>query len=196
MHTSVFKLVWASLACIQVKFLYLHHKGRVLIILACILGLIDFIRALSYFCDFLSIVSPILLSYLNFEVKCMICKFICEFTMLWNASLSCYASFLWCNMQVYHVMQVFYDVICKFIMLCYASLICKLSYDMQVMLCKFGMLIWFMLSCYASLSWVYEHKASSFMPKVAFWQHVSYHISYDNLHVRLNANLWPFLHVI
>ena len=137
-------------------------------------------------CVFISIVSPILLSYLNSKVKCMICKFamICKFTMMWYASSSSY------------VMQVWYascHMICK---LCYASLICKLSYDMQVMLCKFGMLIWFMLSCYASLSWAYEHKASSFMPKVAFWQHVSCHISYDNLHVRLNANLWPCLHVI
>ena len=128
---------------------------------------------------------------------------LCKFDMLWYASLSCYV------MQVCHVM------ICKFTMLCYASLPCydmqvyhvmlckfamlwyaSLPYDMQVMLCKFGLIIWLMLSCYASLSWAYEHKASSFMLKVAFWQHVSYHISYDNLHVRLNANLWPFLHVI
>ena len=118
----------------------------------------------------------------------MICKFImlCKFVMLWYASLSCYASLPCYDMQVYHVM------LCKFAMLWYASL----PYDMQVMLCKFGLIILFMLSCYASLSWVYEHKASSFMPKVAFWQYVSYHISYDNLHVRLNANLWPFLHVI
>jgi len=105
----------------------------------------------------------------------MICKFImlCKFAMLWYASSSC------------HVMQVYHVMLCKYAMLWYAS-----------MLCKFGMIILFMLSCYASLSWVYEHKASSFMLKVAFWQHVSYHISYDNLHVRLNANLWPFLHVI
>ena len=124
----------------------------------------------------------------------MICKFamICKFTM------SCYASLICYDMQVYHVM------LCKFAMLWYASLSCyvmqvwyaSLSYDMQVMLCKFGLNTLFILSCYASLSWVYEHKASSFMLKVAFWQHVSYHISYDNLHVRLNANLWPFLHVI
>ena len=105
---------------------------------------------------------------------------ICKFTMLCFASLSCY------DMQVYHVM------LCKFAMLWYASL----PYDMQVMLCKFGLIILLMLSCYASLSWVYELKASSFMLKVAFWQHVSYHISYDNLHVRLNANLWQLLHVI
>ena len=129
---------------------------------------------------------------------------ICKFIMLCYASLPCY------DMQVYHVM------LCKFAMLWYASLYASLScYDMQVyhvMLCKFdmqvchmicklcyaslGLIILFMLSCYASLSWVYEHKASSFMLKVAFWQHVGYHISYDNLHVRLNANLWPFLHVI
>ena len=109
---------------------------------------------------------------------------LCKFDMLWYASLSCYV------MQVCHVM------ICKFIMLCYASLICKFVIWYASMLCKFGMIILFMLSCYASLSWVYELKASSFMLKVAFWQHVSYHIPYDNLHVRLNANLWPFLHVI
>ena len=140
---------------------------------------------------------------------------LCKFDMLWYASLSCYvmqvchvmickftmlcyASFPCYDMQVYHVM------LCKFAMLWYASLSCYVmqvwyassSYDMQVMLCKFGMIIWFMLSCYASLSWVYEHKASSFMAKVAFWQHVSYHISYGNLHVRLNASLWTFLHVI
>ena len=105
------------------------------------------------------------------------------------------------DMQVCHVMT------CKFIMLCYASLPCYdmqvyhvilCKFDMQVchMICKFGLILLFMLSCYANLSWVYELKASSFMLKVAFWQHVSYHISYDNLHVRLNANLWPFLHVI
>ena len=134
MHTSVFKLVWASLACIQVKFLYLHHKERVLIILAqgfCLhFGFIWFHKGFG-------IVSPILLSYLNSKVKCMICKFI----MLWYASL--YASLSCCDMQVY--MQV-----------------------CQVMLCKFGLNILFMLSCYASLFWVYEHKALSFMPKVAF----------------------------
>ena len=110
---------------------------------------------------------------------------LCRFDMLWYASLPCYV------MQVCHVM------ICKFIMLCYASFLC---YDMQVchMICKlcYASLGWSFCSCYASLSWVYELKASSFMLKVAFWQHVSYHIPYDNLHVRLNANLWPFLHVI
>ena len=117
---------------------------------------------------------------------------LCKFDMLWYACLPCY------DMQVYHVM------LCKFAMLWYASLSCyvmqvwyaSLSYDMQVMLCKFGLILLFMLSCYASLSWVYELKASSFMLKVAFWQHVSYHIPYDNLHVRLNANLWQLLHVI
>ena len=107
-------------------------------------------------------------------------------------------------------MQVYYDVLCKSIMLCMQVcyvMICKLPcYVMQVCyvmicklpcyVCKFGLIILLMLSCYASLSWVYEPKASSFMLKVAFWQHISYHISYDNLHVRLNANLWPFLHVI
>ena len=87
------------------------------------------------------------------------------------------------------------NVICKSIMLCMQVcyvMICKLP----CYVCKFGLIISLMLSCYASLSWVYEPKASSFMLKVAFWQHVGYHISYDNLHVRLNANLWPFLHVI
>ena len=147
MHTSVFKLVWVSLACIQVKFPYLHHKARVLIILAqgffywsLHFGFIwlhkGFVSIYIYFCVFISIVSPFLLSYLNSKVNewCKLCLII---------------------------------MVCKFTMMCYASLSC---YVMQV----------------------YEHKASSFMLKVAFWQHVSYHISYDNLHVRLNANLWPF----
>ena len=123
MHTSVFKLVWASLACIQVKFLYIciikkefwsfWLKG--FSIRACILGLFDCIRALSYFCVFISIVSPFLLSYLNSKVKWMmqVCHvMLCKFAMLWYASLSCY------------VMQVWYA---------------SSSYDMQI--------------CYASLGW-------------------------------------------
>ena len=153
MHTSVFKLVWVSLACIQVKFPYLHHKARVLIILAqgffywsLHFGFIwlhkGFVSIYIYFCVFISIVSPFLLSYLNSKVNewCKLCLIImiCKFIMLYYASMPCY------DMQVYHVM-----------------------------LCKFGLIILLMLSCYASLSWVYELKASSFIFKVAFWQHGS-----------------------
>ena len=121
---------------------------------------------------------------LSYDMQVMLCKF--DMQVCHIICKSCYASISCYDMQVY--MQVCHVMLCKFAMLWYASLPC--------MLCKFGVIILFMLSCYASLSWVYEHKASSFMLKVAFWQHVSYHISYDNLHVRLNANLWPFLHVI
>ena len=151
MHKSVFKLVWVSLAYIQIKFPYWHHKARVLIILAqgffywsLHFGFIwlhkGFVSIYIYFCVFISIVSPFLLSYLNSKVKWMmqvwLIIMICKFAMLWYASLSCYV------MQVCHVM------ICKFTMLCYASLPC---YDMQVyhvMLCKFAMLWYASLSCY------------------------------------------------
>ena len=145
MHTSVFKLVWASLACIQVKFLYLHHKARVLIILAqgffywsfhigCIWLHKGFLVFAILIWVLISIVSPILLSYLNSKVKCMICKFICKFTMLWYVSLSC------CNMQVY--MQVCHAMICKFIMSCYASLPCYAMQVCHVKICKYVMQVW------------------------------------------------------
>ena len=74
-----------------------------------------------------------------------------------------YASLWSYDMQVHDV------IICKFMMIWHASLWC---YDMQVcnvMLCKYVMQVWveclYMLSCYANLLWVYEPKATSFMPK-------------------------------
>ena len=144
MHTSVFKLVWVSLACIQVKFPYLHHKARVLIIYAqgffywslhfgfiwLHKGFVSILYLLILIWVFISIVSPFLLSYLNSKVNewCKLCLIImiCKFTMMCYASLSCY--------------------VCKFAMLWYASC--------HVMLCKFAML-WY-ASChvmYASLGW-------------------------------------------
>ena len=140
MHTSVFKLVWVTLACIQVKFPYLHHKARVLIILAqgffywsLHFGFIwlhkGFVSIYIYFCVFISIVSPFLLSYLNSKVNewCKLCLIImiCKFIMLCYASMPCY------DMQVYHVM------LCKFAMLWYASLSCYVMQVCYVMICKF-----------------------------------------------------------
>ena len=144
MHTSVFKLVWVSLACIQVKFPYLHHKSRVLIILAqgffywnLHFGSIwlhkGFVSIYIYFCVFISIVSPFLLSYLNSKVKWMmqvgLIIMICKFAMICKFTMSCYASLICYDMQVCHAM------LCKLIMLWYASLSC---YVMQVchMICK------------------------------------------------------------
>ena len=147
MHTSVFKLVWASLACIQVKFPYLHHKARVLIILAqgfCLhFGFIwlhkGFVSIYIYFCVFISIVSPFLLSYLNSKVKWMMqvwLAIICKFIMLCYASMPCY------DMQVCHNMQVYYVMLYKFEMLWYASLSCYVMQVCHVMICKYVMQVW------------------------------------------------------
>ena len=70
----------------------------------------------------------------------MICKF-----MMWL-----YASLWWYDMQVYDVM------ICKYVMSCYASMSCYMQVWVECL---------YMLSCYANLPWVYEPKATSFMPK-------------------------------
>jgi len=132
MHTSVFKLVWASLACIQVKFPYLHHKARVLIILAqgffywsLHFGFIwlhkGFVSIYIYFCVFISIVSPFLLSYLNSKVNewCKLCLIvmICKFIMLCYVSMPCYdmqvcyASLGWSFGSCYHVMQAYLEYV-------------------------------------------------------------------------------------
>ena len=136
-----------SLACIQVKFPYLHHKARVLIILAqgfsywsLHFGFIwlhkGFVSIYIYFCVFISIVSTFLLSYLNSKLKWMmqvwLIIMICKFAMLWYASLSCY------------VMQVCYVMICKFA-IWYASYVMQVWVDHfahVIMLCKLILGLW------------------------------------------------------
>ena len=138
MHTSVFKLVWVSLACIQVKFPYLHHKARVLIIFAqgflywslhfgfiwLHKGFVSIIYLLILIWVFISSVSPFLLSYLNSKVKWMmqvwLIIMICKFAMICKFTMSCYASLICYDMQVFHVM------LCKLAMLWYAS--CHVMY--------------------------------------------------------------------